>query len=226
MLREKGEVNKMSTNIKDYYEKLENINTTDNVEAFDARMAAIDLEQWFCGLLAAADNEITEKSIAFRIFDQIWYWYCGGTEDGVWQYYEHGIDEELMNEVAAVLKEYGCDEFAEQYLNGANDLMPLMTNFPYEQSDLIDELSQKYDTYIEANALRICTALRNYLIANKAEIYDAFADTIIEDPEEERTDTLPEGLDLTGFFSAFLNSSELSDEHKADIQALMGKLGK
>lgn len=205
----------MSTNIQNLYENLEKTKISEH----SGMIEKLQTEQRFAQLMSGIRNELMEKCVPLAIFNELWGWYCGGTEDGVWQYYEHSIKEELIDDTAGVLRKYGCDEFAEQYINAGKELMPLMAKIPYDDTALINEISERYGNYIDAHANEICMAIKSYLIDNKSEICDVFNDEIILEPEDYSVPAPEGGFD----FFDMLSNPYLGEEQRADIAAAFAK---
>lgn len=224
----------MST-INKLFESLENTKISECSEAFDERMERIKTEQCFCGIEDALTDENMENCPALAVFNELWGWYCGGTENGVWQYFEHSV-KELIEPTAEALRKYGNDEFATQYINAGKELMPLMEcELPYKESELIDKISNSYGSYIDDHAGEICAAMKRFLIANKNEICHILADADIIQPD----DVLSGGFDfpinefgdeqqselssVLEVFSGLLDEPALSDEHRAELAAVIAK---
>lgn len=204
----------MSTDIAKLIEKLENTRISECSDAFERRTERLNTEQCFCRLLMAADDEVTEKSRTLAVFNELWGWYCGGTEDGVWQYFEHNVNKELINETADVLRKYGCEEFAEQYINAGKELMPLMAGKPpYTESERISTLSERYDRYIDEHADEICIVMKNHILDNRNEVCSILSDAVISLPADDMY--APFG----GFCS--VDAPQLSDEKKAELSAVI-----
>lgn len=206
----------MSTDIQKLFEKLENIKISECSGTIERRMTRMQTEQCFCQFLCGLSEMITEECLSLAIFNELWGWYCGGIEDGVWQYFEHGVKEELIDDTAEVLKKYGCNEISEQYKNAGKELIPLMSGeLPYEEADLINEISERYGSYIENHADEICTAMKNYLLDNKSVICEAFGDKDFLIHEDGSMHNSKSGFDFTDI----LNNPFLSEEQRADIAA-------
>lgn len=226
----------MSTGISRLFESLENTKISECSEAFDERMERIKTEQCFCGLVDAMTDDNMENCLALAVFYELWGWYCGGTEDGVWQYFEHSVKKELIEQTAEVLRKYGNDEFAEQYINAGKELMPLMEcEPPYNESELIDEISNSYGSYIDDHANEICAAIKRFLIDNKNEICHILADADVIQPDDmllggfdfplnEFSDEQQAGLSsVIEAFSGLLDEPALSDEQRAELADVIAK---
>lgn len=58
---------------------------------FHARLVNADdvfsLELCFASLMSELSADAIENNNSAAVFNELWGWYCGGTEDGVWQYF-------------------------------------------------------------------------------------------------------------------------------------------
>ena len=83
------------------------------------------LEQCFAFLLSDLSEEALNNNNSAVVFDELWGWYCGGTEDGVWQYYEK-CRRDKLKQISVILRHFGCEQLSRAYLRGAEVLFPLL----------------------------------------------------------------------------------------------------
>ncbi|MGN0696508.1 MAG: hypothetical protein ACI4J5_07090 [Oscillospiraceae bacterium] len=146
-------------NIGDFYKRLSDTNN----DHFELEGMIID---FYCAVID--DDEYTEKSEALLLFKELYDWYCGGTDEGTWQYYERAgkTEEELA---LAHLKKCGMDEAAKMYALGMHDYSVYDRNAENYPQEWMDE-AERIDSFIMDNEDNILMMLRNILLENRGEI--------------------------------------------------------
>ena len=205
--------------IEDLYKNLEELDVSETDDPYKARFREINAERCILNFLCGITDEDMKRCLPIAIFNELWGWYCGGTKSGVYQYYEHNINKELIDSTAEALRKYGSEEFAEQYINAGKELIPLLKEEPCN-SGLIHETSHRYGEYIDSHALEICMTMRKFLLDNKDEIctvlYGREIRTGMDDPHVIHGELAPEA-----FFADLINNPLLSEEQRADAAAAL-----
>lgn len=136
------------------------------------------LEECFAFLMSELSDEAVQNNKTAAVFNELWNWYCGGTENGVWQYYEH-CSRDRLKQTSAVLFHFGCEQLSKAYLRGAEVLFPLLDGAQTEEtSEKINQFSCKLDSYIDEYRYEILTAVKGYLVQNFEEIGEVITDSI------------------------------------------------
>lgn len=211
----------MSTNIQELYKRLENTRISETADPAAARFQRIDDEQCLCNFIIGITDELMESCTPLAVLYELWGWYCGGTENGVYQYFEQ-VNKELMDDTADTLRKYGCDEFAEQYINAGKELIPLLCA---EGSDngLIHEISKRYGSYIDDHANGICAAMKKFLLDKKTEICTALDGAEVLTADDKVIHGVP---DLDALFADFIDNPLLSEDQRADAAAALERAKK
>lgn len=139
------------------------------------------LEQCFAFLLSDLSEEALNNNNSAVVFDELWGWYCGGTEDGVWQYYEK-CRRDKLKQISVILRHFGCEQLSRAYLRGAEVLFPLLDGEQTEENhEKIMQFSDKLDSYIDEYRIEILTALKDCLVQNFEELADAMSGNALPD---------------------------------------------
>lgn len=132
-------------------------------------------EMVFAAIFSECTNEIIIKCKPLAVFSEIWGWYSGGTEGGVWNYYKK-CSKDLIKSTAAALEFYGCEQFSKAYIRGAEVFLTLFES--EDNSDKNMEFSDKLDSYITEYREEICNTMKKYLLENRSAVCEALDDII------------------------------------------------
>ena len=121
-----------------------------------------------CELYGCITDDMKENCEALAVADEMWSWYASAVDSGVYEYYENCSDMALMKETADALKEYGCEQFSNAYLRGAQVLIPLIKS---SGSDMVNNeeimsFSRKMADYLDEYEFEICETIKDYLLDN------------------------------------------------------------
>ena len=211
--------------IEDLYKALEEIEIPETDDPVEARFQILDAEHCILRFFYGLTDEDMKNCLPLAVLNELWGWYCGGTEDGVYQYFEH-VNKELTDDTADVLRKYGCDEFAKQYINAGKELIPLLEGQPpYSEPDLINETSERYERYIEVHANEICITIIRFLLDRKEEICTALYGRVFRTGHDDPR-VIHGVLDPEAFFADFINNPLLDDEQRADAAAALERAKK